>query len=111
MKLLRTIGLGTVLLIGACLPALGSEGHSPRVILEAGVSHPYGVLGGNADHSRLGQGARDGLRLAFGMRFPLSRTVFLTPYFAFVDYGISTAARPRWREFPSSPPATATGWS
>jgi hypothetical protein len=84
---LRTIILGSALLFAAFNPALGADGLPPRVMVEAGVSHPYGILGGDADHSRLGQGARDGLRLAFGLRFPLSRTVFLTPYFAFVDYG------------------------
>ncbi|PID81671.1 hypothetical protein CSB20_01840 [bacterium DOLZORAL124_64_63] len=87
MKFIQIFCLGAALLVGACPPALGADGMTPRVILESGVSHPYGILGGDADHSRLGQGARDGLRLAFGLRLPLSRTVFLTPSFAFVDYG------------------------
>jgi len=98
LRLFRTFCLCATLLVGVYLPALGADKHPPRVILEAGVSHPYGQLGGDADHTRLGQGARDGLRLAFGMRFPLSRTVFLTPYFAFVDYGNFDGSTPEVEE-------------
>ncbi len=79
--------LGILLLVGTTSTALAGDLPPAQVIIEAGLSHPYGQLGASADNTRLGQGARDGLRLGFALRIPLTPTVSLAPQFAFVDYG------------------------
>ena len=79
--------LGVLALMFATSLALAGEKPPTQVIVEVGMSAPYGTLGADFERTRLGLGATNGLEIGFSYRIPLSETVIISPTFLFVDYG------------------------
>lgn len=98
MRAFRITCIVFPLMMVAMAPAQAQEEPTTQIYVDAGVSHPYGQLGASPDHTRLGQGAYDGLQLGIALRFPLSQTLFLVPYFAFLDYGNFNGPSPEGAE-------------
>lgn len=99
MKVLGVTCFCFVSLMVVAWPAFAQQTPPAQVVIEAGVAHPYGELGADAQHTRLGQGAYDGLRVGFALRLPVSRTLFLSPYFAFVNHGEFVGSTPEVEEY------------
>lgn len=98
----RTCGLHGVLILCLLLvsaPPAFAERPPGQVIIEAGLTVPYGDLGDGFENTRLGFGAGNGFEAGFRYRLHLSPTFSVSPSFHFVDYENFTGIHPEIDEY------------
>ena len=80
-------------------PAVAGENPSSQVIVEGGLTIPFGNLDDDFGKTRLGFGATNGFEAGFRFRLHLSSTVSVSPSFHFVDFGTYYGVHPEIEEY------------
>jgi hypothetical protein len=89
----------SLLLLLLLAPVAFAERPPGQVIIEAGLTAPYGDLGDGFENTRLGFGAGNGFEAGFRYRLHLSPTFSVSPSFHFVDYENFTGIHPEIDEY------------